>query len=106
MKRRIFIAVILLAILLLGGCAGMEIQSSSITLAGIEVIEAGLGEAVLDVTAVTGFASIVRQINAVSRGSLDAISYRIKGRLVTGSSYGMNFDERGKLEMSKPVQGR
>jgi LEA14-like dessication related protein len=155
MKRRIFIAVILLAVLLPGGCAVMEIQSPSVTLAGIEVIEAGLfeqrlafklrvlnpnnveipisglsfevelngepfakgvsnkpvtvprlGEAVLDVTAVTGFAGLIRQIQGLSRGNIDAIAYRIKGRLVTGSSYGMNFDERGKLEMPKPVQGR
>jgi LEA14-like dessication related protein len=146
MKRCIYIAAILLAILPLGGCAGMKIQSPSVTLAGIEVIEAGLieqrlafklrilnpndveipisglsfevelngepfakgvsnkpitlprlSEAVLDVTAVTGFAGILRQIGALSRGNLDAISYRIKGRLATGYSYGLNFDERGKL---------
>ncbi len=155
MKRRIIVAVILSAVLLLGACAGMDVQPPSVTLAGIDVIEAGLfeqrlalklrvlnpnnvdipisglsfevelngepfakgvsnkpvtvprlGEAVLDVTAVTGFAGLIRQIQGLSRGNIDALSYRIKGRLMTGFSYDMNFDERGRLEMSKPVQGR
>ena len=155
MKRRIIIAVILSAVLLLGACAGMDIQPPSVTLAGIDVIEAGLfeqrlalklrvlnpnnveipisglsfevelngepfakgvsnkpvtvprlGEAVLDVTAVTGFAGLIRQLQGLSRGNIDALSYRIKGRLMTGFAYDMNFDERGRLEMPKPVQGR
>jgi LEA14-like dessication related protein len=155
MKRRTLVATILLAVLLLGGCAGMEIQTPSVTVAGIEVIEAGLfeqrlaiklrvlnpnnveipinglsfevelngepfakgvsdkavkvprmGEAILDVTAVTGFAGIIRQIQGLSHGKIDALSYRIKGRLMTGSSFGLNFDERGRLEMPKTVQGR
>lgn len=154
MKRPTFIAAILLAVLL-SGCAGMGIQTPSITVAGIEVIEAGLfeqrlaiklrvlnpnnveipinglsfevelngepfakgvsdkavtvprmGEAILDVTAVTGVAGIIRQIQGLSRGNIDALSYRIKGRLMTGSSYGLNFDERGRLEMPKTGQGR
>jgi LEA14-like dessication related protein len=156
MKRRISIAALLLAALLLGGCAGIEIQPPSVTLAGIEVVEASLfeqrlaiklrvlnpntieipieglsfeveingepfakgvsdkaikvprlGEAVLDVTAVTGFAGILRQIQGLARGNIDALSYRIKGRLMTGSSsYGLNFDERGMLEMPKAGQNR
>ena len=155
--RRSWVAAALaLFVLLLGGCAGMGLQTPTVTLANVEVIEAGLfeqrlaiklrimnpnnaeipinglsfevelngepfakgvsnravtvprlGEAVLDVTAVTGFAGIIRQIQGLSRGSIDAISYRIKGRLMTGStSYGLNFDEMGKLEMPKASQGR
>jgi hypothetical protein len=42
----------------------------------------------------------------LSHGKIDALSYRIKGRLMTGSSFGLNFDERGRLEMPKTVQGR
>ena len=155
MNRRIIITVILPAVLLLGACAGMDVQPPSVTLAGIDVIEAGLfeqrlalklrvlnpnnveipisglsfevelngepfakgvsnkpvtvprlGEAVLDVTAVTGFAGLIRQLQGLSRGNIDALSYRIKGRLMTGFSYDMNFDKRGRLEMPKPVQNR
>ena len=155
MKRRIIVAVILSAVLLLGACAGMDVQPPSVTLAGIDVIEAGLfeqrlalklwvlnpnnvdipisglsfevelngepfakgvsnkpvtvprlGEAVLNVTAVTGFAGLIRQIQGLSRGNIDVLSYRIKGRLMTGFSYDMNFDERGKLDMSNLVHGR
>jgi LEA14-like dessication related protein len=155
MKERSFVAAILFAVLLLGGCAGMGLQTPSVTLAGVEVIEAGLfeqrlaiklrvlnpnnveipikglsfevelngepfakgvsdraitvprlGEAVLDVTAVTGFAGLLRQIQGLSRGNIDALSYHIKGRLMTGSSYGLNFDEQGRLEMPKANPGR
>ena len=155
MKKRSFVEAILLAVLLMGGCAGMGIRTPSVTVASIEVIEAGLfeqrlafklrvlnpnnveipinglsfevelngepfakgvsdkavkvprmGEAMLDVTAVTGFVGIIRQIQGLSRGNIDALFYRIKGRLMTGSSYGLNFDERGRLEMPKTGQGR
>ena len=155
MKKRSFVEAILLAVLLMGGCAGMGIQTPSVTVASIEVIEAGLfeqrlafklrvlnpnnveipinglsfevelngepfakgvsdkavkvprmGEAMLDVTAVTGFVGIIRQIQGLSRGNIDALSYRIKGRLMTDFSYGLNFDERGRLEMPKTGQGR
>lgn len=44
MKRRILIAEILLAALLLCGCTEMEIQSTSVTLACIDVIKATLFE--------------------------------------------------------------
>ena len=64
-----------------------------------------LSEAVLEVTAVTGFAGIIRQIQGVARGSIDALSYRLKGRLITGS-YNLDFDEHGRLEMPKPGPGQ
>lgn len=155
MRRRMLAAAILLAVLL-GGCSGLDIrQPPSVTLAGIEVIEANLfeqrlalklrvlnpnnveipvnglsfevelngepfakgvsdravrvprlGEAVLEVTAVTGLAGILRQLQGLSRGSNDALPYRIKGRLVIGSSLGIDFDERGRLEMPRAGQGR
>lgn len=60
-----------------------------------------LGEALLDVTAVTGFTGVLRQITEVFRGSRDAMSYRIKGRLITDSHGTFNFDERGKLDLPK-----
>ena len=44
MKKRSFVEAILLAVLLMGGCAGMGIQTPSVTVASIEVIEAGLFE--------------------------------------------------------------
>ena len=156
MNRRVMAAAIWLAVLLLGGCAGMQLQTPSVTLAGIEVIDANLfeqrlalklrvlnpntveipinglnfevelngepfakgvsdravivprlGEAVLEVTAFSGFAGILRQIQGLSRGNIDAITYRIKGRLMVGTSaYGMDFDERGRLELPKAGQGR
>jgi LEA14-like dessication related protein len=155
MKRRALIATALLAVLLLGGCTGMGLKPPAVSVAGIEVIEAGLfeqrlaiklrvvnpnnveipigglsfevelngepfatgvsdkaikvprmGEAMLNVTAVTGLAGIVRQIEILTRGNVDAITYRIKGRLMTGPSIGLNFDEKGRLEMPKAGQGR
>jgi LEA14-like dessication related protein len=145
----------MLLVLLIGGCTGMGLRTPSVTLAGIEVVEAGLfeqrlaiklrvmnpnnaeipihgltfevelngepfakgvsdkavtvprlGEAVLEVTAVTGFAGVIRQIQGLARGNIDAISYRIKGRLMTSASYGLDFDEPGRLEMPKAGQGR
>jgi LEA14-like dessication related protein len=150
MKRYILSAAILFAVLLMGGCMGMTLQSPSVTLAHMDVIEVGLfeqrfafklrvlnpnnqeipvtglsfevelngepfakgvsnkpvtvprlGEALLEVTAVSGFTGILRQINEASRGSRDAMSYRIKGRLVTGSFGGINFDESGKLGLPR-----
>jgi LEA14-like dessication related protein len=66
-----------------------------------------LGEAVLDVTAVTGVAGIIRQIQGLARGNIDSISYRIKGRIITGTtSFGLDFDEMGRLEMPRAGQGR
>jgi LEA14-like dessication related protein len=155
MRRPTLITATLFAVLLLGGCFGMGLQPPTVSVAGIEMIEAGLfeqrlaiklrvlnpnnveipinglsfevelngepfakgvsdkaikvprmGEAVLDVTAVTGLSVLIRQIQGLSRGNIDALSYRIKGRLMTGSSIGLNFDERGKLEMPKTGQGR
>lgn len=156
MKRGMIAAAILTAFLLLGGCARMQLQTPSVTLAGIEVVEANLfeqqlglklrvlnpntveipinglnfevelngepfangvsdkavvvprlGEAVLEVRAFSGLVGIVRQIQGLARGNVDVLSYRIKGRLLVGpSSFGMDFDERGKLEMPKALQGR
>lgn len=152
MKINTLITTTLLAVLLLGGCAGLK--PPSISVADIEVIEVGLfeqrlairlrvqnpnkveipinglsfevelngepfatgvsdkaikvprlGEAVLEVNVVTGFAGILRQIQILSRGNVDAIPYRIKGRLMIGS-YGMDFDEGGRLEMPKKDAGQ
>jgi LEA14-like dessication related protein len=154
MKRYIFPAAVLFAVLTMGGCTGMALQSPSVTLAHMDVIEVGLfeqrfafklrilnpnneeipvtglsfevelngepfakgvsnkpvtvprlGEALLEVTAVSGFTGILRQINEASRGTRDAMSYRIKGRLVTNSYGGLNFDESGKLDLRRSGKG-
>jgi len=150
MKRRIMTTGILLAALLLAGCARLTFEPPSVTLAHMEVVEVSLfeqrfafklrvmnpnnreiaitgltfevelnnesfakgvsskpvtvprlGEALLEVTAVTALTGFLRQISEVARGTRDAMSYRIKGRLVTDSHGTLNFDERGILDFPK-----
>lgn len=60
-----------------------------------------MGEALLDVTAVSGLTGVLRQITEVARGTRDEMIYRIKGRLVTDSHGTLNFDERGVLDFRK-----
>ncbi|MBU2053782.1 MAG: LEA type 2 family protein [Proteobacteria bacterium] len=146
MKKNLYIAATLSVVLLLAGCAGMMLQSPSVTLAGMEVLEATLfeqrfafklrvqnpnameipitglsfsvelnnqpfakgvsdkpvtvpplGEAVLEVTAVSGLGGILRQIKELRHPNRDSVSYRIKGRLMTGSFGSLDFDENGRL---------
>jgi LEA14-like dessication related protein len=146
MNRRFILAAVLSFVLLQAGCAGLKIQSPSVTLAGMELIEAGLfeqrfafklrvqnpndseisitglsfsveingqpfakgvsdkpatvprfGEAVLEVAAVSNLTGILRQVNELRRTNREEISYRIRGRLTTGSFAFLSFDESGKL---------
>jgi len=146
MIRRFFLTAVLLIALLAAGCAGLKIQSPSVTLAGMEVIEANLfeqrfafklrvqnpndseisitglsfsveingqlfakgvsdkpatvprfGEAVLEVAAVSNLTGILRQVNELRRTNREEVTYRIKGRLMTGSFAYLSFDESGKL---------
>jgi LEA14-like dessication related protein len=141
---------VLLALLVLTGCAAMTLQPPSVTLAHLEVIEAGLfeqrfafklrllnpnnreldiagltfevelngqpfakgvsnkpvkvprlGEALLEVTAVSGLAGILRQLNEAAQGSRRAMTYRIKGRLLTDPYGSLPFDESGTLDLPR-----
>lgn len=56
-------------------------------------------EELLEVTAVSSLTGILLQINEWTRGERTSISYRIKGTLSTGLPGGLNFDEKGVLEL-------
>jgi LEA14-like dessication related protein len=58
-----------------------------------------LGEALLDVTAVTGLAGLIRQIDEAIRGGSGDMAYRIKGLLVTDAHVSLPFDTGGKLDL-------
>lgn len=63
------------------------------------------GEEILTVTAVSGLAGILRQISEWTRGDeRTTLSYRIKGTLSTGFFGGLNFDEKGVVELPRPRQ--
>jgi LEA14-like dessication related protein len=148
------LAIIVAVVLLLGGCAGLMPRSPSVTLAGIEIVEANLfeqrfvfqlriqnpnameisitglnfeveingqsfakgvgdkpvtvprlGEAILEVKAVSTLTGLLRQVDEMVRGSRDGVTYRIRGRLFTGAFGNFDFDEGGRLEMPAPRPG-
>jgi LEA14-like dessication related protein len=133
---------------LLHGCAGLRLQTPSVTVADIRVTEATLFEqryaftlrvlnpndmdipvtgmsfevklnnqpfakgasgkpinlprlsdAVVDVTATSDLSGFIRQINELRKGHLNAISYHIKGRLITGSFSDLEFENSGTIGM-------
>lgn len=58
------------------------------------------GEEILQVTAVSSLTGILRQINQWTRGEeRTVLSYRIRGTLSTGFFGGLNFDEKGVVEL-------
>jgi LEA14-like dessication related protein len=56
-----------------------------------------LGEAIVEVSAVSDLTGFIRQINELRKGDLDSVSYRIKGRLIGDSFPTLNFDNSGKI---------
>jgi LEA14-like dessication related protein len=154
LKRRIFSIVLLSAAFLLSGCAGLRLQSPSVTVANMTLIEASLleqryvfklriqnpndmdipvtgmsfeiklndqsfvkgvsnkpvtlarlSETLLEVTAVSDLSGILRQMNELILGNRNAVSYLIKGRLVTGPAVGLDFENSGMLDFPTPVPG-
>ncbi len=61
-----------------------------------------LGEAIVEVTAVSDLSGILRQLKELSKEKRSSLSYLIKGRLVTGSLPALNFENSGLLEMPMP----
>ena len=59
-----------------------------------------LGNGLVDVTATTGLASLMRQFRELAKGR-DRADYRVRGRLVTGNFGGFDFDETGEVGMPK-----
>jgi LEA14-like dessication related protein len=152
--RPAWVAALVCVVLFLGGCAGFMPRPPSVTLAGMQVIEANLfeqrfafqlriqnpndmeipitglnfevelngqsfakgvsdkpvtvprlGEAILEVKAVSSLAGLLRQIDEALRGNRDGVTYRIRGRLFTGAFGNFDFDEGGRLEMPAPRPG-
>ena len=58
-----------------------------------------LSETIMEVTAVSDLSGILRQLNELRKDNLSAVSYLIKGRLVTGSFADLNFENSGMIEM-------
>lgn len=59
-----------------------------------------LGEATMDVTVSTGLNGWLRQLGELGKGR-DKADYRIRGRLVTGSLGGFDFDRRGQVDLAR-----
>lgn len=59
-----------------------------------------LGDGLVDVTATTGLASLMRQFRELAKGR-DRVDYRVRGRLVTSNFGGFDFDETGEVGMPK-----
>ena len=148
MHRGIFFIVLLSGTLLLPGCAGLKLQTPSVTVVSMNIVEASLfeqrftfklrvqnpndmdipvtgmsfeiklndqpfakgvsnkpvnlprlSETVMEVTAISDLSGILRQLNELRKGNLSAVSYFIKGRLVTGSFAALHFENSGMIEM-------
>jgi len=63
-----------------------------------------LGEAILEVNAVSNLAGIMRQINELRKGKSNSVSYAIKGRLVIASLPDMNYENSGMIDI--PILGK
>jgi LEA14-like dessication related protein len=154
LQKRILFILILSVSLLLSGCAGLRLQSPSVTVADMNLIEANLleqryvfklriqnpndmdipvtglsfeiklndqsfakgvsnkpvtltrlSETMLEVTAISNLSGILRQINELRLGNRNSVSYLIKGRLVTGSAIGLDFENSGILDFPTPAVG-
>ena len=143
------------ASLLLFGCARLHLQSPSVTVVSMDVVEASLleqrysfklrvqnpndldiavtgmsfeikvndqpfakgvsnkpvklprlGEAVLEVTAVSDLSGVISQIDRIRKGDLSSVSYLVKGRLVTRSFPDLNFESKGVIDIPMPGKGK
>jgi len=61
-----------------------------------------LGEAILEVRAVSSLAVVLGQIDGMIQGGREAMTYRIRGRLFTDPFGGLDFDEGGRIELPRP----
>lgn len=59
-----------------------------------------LGEATMEVTVSTGLNAWLKQFGELGKGR-DKADYRVRGRLVTGSLGGFDFDRRGQLDLGR-----
>ncbi len=142
---------VLLAVMILMGCAGLIIQTPTVSLADIRIVEVGLleqrfafklriqnpnnmelaitglsfaveingrpfaqgvssktvtipplEERLLEVTAVSNLAGMLGQVQEFLYGRNKALTWRVKGRLLTDSYGTLNFDASGKLAPPRP----
>ncbi|MCE5283721.1 MAG: LEA type 2 family protein [Deltaproteobacteria bacterium] len=61
-----------------------------------------LGEAILEVRAVSSLAVVLGQIDGMLQGRREAMTYRVRGRLFTDPFGGLDFDEGGRIEFPGP----
>ncbi len=59
-----------------------------------------LGEGLVEVTATTSLPRLLRQFRELSK-MRDKVEYRLRGRLVTGSFGGFDFDQTGEVGVPK-----
>lgn len=57
------------------------------------------GEATLQVSAVTGLASLWRQLRELQKGGRESIGYRLQGRLNLEGGLSVPFDHRGEVPL-------
>jgi LEA14-like dessication related protein len=60
-----------------------------------------LGEATLDLTAVTTLGGLLKQLGELAKGGRDAVEYRIRGRLHANGWRDIPFDSRRELKIPR-----
>jgi LEA14-like dessication related protein len=60
-----------------------------------------LGEAVLDLSAVTTLNSVLKQLGDLARNGRDSVEYRVHGQFHGGGLNGVPFDSKRELRMPK-----
>lgn len=71
---------------------------------GKPVVIPSLGEALIDVNATTSLLSLLKQLKGLGKSAAgETLAYRLKGRLVTGSFGGFDFDQSGQLDAGKAL---
>lgn len=60
-----------------------------------------LGEAVLEVDALSNLGGVLRQIQEFAKGDREGLDYRIRGRLIAGSLGSVPFESRGEVKLPR-----
>lgn len=60
------------------------------------------GEALIDVNVVSGLSGILRQVNELRSGR-ESMTYRLSGRVATGTFGTVPFETKGELKLSGPA---
>lgn len=60
-----------------------------------------LGEALLDLSAVSTLGSLLRQLGDLAKGGRESVEYRVHGRFHGGGLNGVPFDSRRELRLPK-----